>query len=102
MQINKVMFFLEILTIWLEDNINMGSELIFDNEDDNTDSEVLYPAVEKANAVLSKLSSLSSDTMQATRQRLQDAVEGKGEFSTADVKELLLATRHLMLTTDGD
>ncbi|OZT31881.1 hypothetical protein CH229_28620, partial [Salmonella enterica subsp. enterica serovar Heidelberg] len=53
-------------------------------------------------AVLSKLASLSSETIQATRQRLQDAVEGKGEVSTADVKELLLATRYLMLTTDGE
>ncbi|MCK6903245.1 MULTISPECIES: hypothetical protein [Enterobacteriaceae] len=51
---------------------------------------------------MSKLASLSSETIQATRQRLQDAVEGKGEVSTADVKELLLATRYLMLTTDGE
>ena len=52
------------------------------------------------NAVLSKLASLSSDTIQATRQRLQDAVEGNGEVSPADVKELLLATKHLMLAPD--
>ncbi|EFR0233342.1 DUF957 domain-containing protein [Salmonella enterica] len=100
MQINKVMFYLDILSSWLEDNINMESELVFDNDVDNTTSEALYPAVEKANAVLSKLASLSSETVQATRQRLQDAVEGKGDFSPADVKELLLATKHLMLATD--
>ncbi|EAQ0727157.1 TPA: hypothetical protein OP716_004483 [Salmonella enterica] len=102
MQINKVMSLLDILTSWLEDNINMESDLFFDNDVDNTTSESLYPAVEKANAVLSKLASLSSETIQATRQRLQDAVEGKREVSTADVKELLLATRYLMLTTDGE
>src|SRR5699024_5093228 len=102
MQINKVMSLLDILTSWLEDNINMESDLFFDNDVDNTTSESLYPAVEKTNAVLSKLASLSSETIQATRQRLQDAVEGKGEVSTADVKELLLATRYLMLTTDGE
>ena len=100
MQINKVMSFLDILSSWLEDNINMESELVFDNDVDNTTSEALYPAVEKANAVLSKLASLSSDTIQATRQRLQDAVEGTGEVSPADVKELLLATKHLMLAPD--
>ena len=69
MQINKVMSLLDILTSWLEDNINMESDLFFDNDVDNTTSESLYPAV---------------------------------EVSTADVKELLLATRYLMLTTDGE
>ena len=48
MQINKVMSLLDILTSWLEDNINMESDLFFDNDVDNTTSESLYPAVEKA------------------------------------------------------
>ncbi|EFN8403382.1 DUF957 domain-containing protein, partial [Escherichia coli] len=54
MQIEKVMSLLEVLSSWLEDNINMDSEIIFDNDEDNTNSEILYPAVEKANAVLRK------------------------------------------------
>lgn len=41
MQINKVMSFLDILSSWLEDNINMESELVFDNDVDNTTSEGL-------------------------------------------------------------
>lgn len=45
MQINKVMSLLDILTSWLEDNINMESDLFFDNDVDNTTSESLYPAV---------------------------------------------------------
>ncbi len=36
MQINKVMSLLDILTSWLEDNINMESDLFFDNDVDNT------------------------------------------------------------------
>ncbi|MFG1165617.1 hypothetical protein ACNHKP_25370 (plasmid) [Escherichia coli] len=42
------MSLLDILTSWLEDNINMESDLFFDNDVDNTTSESLYPAVEKA------------------------------------------------------
>ncbi|EKD3763902.1 hypothetical protein ONL76_004868 [Salmonella enterica] len=81
MQIEKVMSLLEVLSSWLEDNINMDSEIIFDNDEDNTNSEILYPAVEKANAVLRKMASLSSDSVHAIRQRLQLAVEGKAELS---------------------
>ena len=65
MQIEKVMSLLEVLSSWLEDNINMDSEIIFDNDEDNTNSEVLYPAVEKANAVLRKMASLSSDSVES-------------------------------------
>ncbi|EBE8127046.1 DUF957 domain-containing protein [Salmonella enterica] len=100
MQIEKVMSLLEVLSSWLEDNINMDSEIIFDNDEDNTNSEILYPAVEKANAVLRKMASLSSDSVQAIRQRLQLAVEGKAELSLKDVGELLLATKYLMLSTE--
>ncbi|MGT2397434.1 hypothetical protein ACVDHD_23610, partial [Enterobacter roggenkampii] len=100
MQIEKVMSLLEVLSSWLEDNINMDSEIIFDNDEDNTNSEILYPAVEKANAVLRKMASLSSNSVNAIRQRLQLAVEGKAELSLKDVGELLLATKYLMLSTE--
>ena len=100
MQIENVMSLLEVLSSWLEDNINMDSEIIFDNDEDNTNSEILYPAVEKANAVLRKMASLSSDSVHAIRQRLQLAVEGKAELSLKDVGELLLATKYLMLSTE--
>ncbi|ECG3146484.1 DUF957 domain-containing protein [Salmonella enterica subsp. enterica serovar Weybridge] len=39
---------LEILALWLQDNINMESELIFDNDEDQTKSEQLLPCVETA------------------------------------------------------
>ncbi|MGJ3445170.1 hypothetical protein [Enterobacter sp. PTB] len=39
---------LQILIDWLQDNINCGSEIIFDNDEDNTDSAVLLPWIERA------------------------------------------------------
>lgn len=39
---------LNILIGWLQDNINCGSEIIFDNDEDNTDSAKLLPRVEQA------------------------------------------------------
>ena len=32
---------------WLQDNIDCGSEIIFDNNEDNTDSAVLLPWIER-------------------------------------------------------
>ena len=39
---------LNILTGWLQDNINCGSEIIFDNDEDNTDSTALLPWIKQA------------------------------------------------------
>ncbi|MGJ3448473.1 hypothetical protein [Enterobacter sp. PTB] len=39
---------LQILIDWLQDNINCGSEIIFDNDEDRTDSAVLLPWIERA------------------------------------------------------
>ncbi|WP_191939208.1 hypothetical protein IFU37_005860 [Pantoea agglomerans] len=39
---------LNILIGWLQDNINCGGEIIFDNDEDNTDSAKLLPRVEQA------------------------------------------------------
>ncbi|MGN5574093.1 hypothetical protein [Enterobacter sp. Lyrl_3] len=39
---------LNILTGWLQDNINCGTEIIFDNDEDNTDSATLLPWIEQA------------------------------------------------------
>ncbi|MGI1273452.1 hypothetical protein [Enterobacter kobei] len=36
-----------MLIVWLQDNIDCGSEIIFDNED-NTDSAKLLPWIERA------------------------------------------------------
>nr|WP_072093746.1 MULTISPECIES: DUF957 domain-containing protein [Enterobacter] len=38
---------LKMLIVWLQDNIDCGSEIIFDNED-NTDSAKLLPWIERA------------------------------------------------------
>ena len=38
---------LNILIGWLQDNIDCGSEIIFDNDEDNTDSAVLLPLIER-------------------------------------------------------
>ncbi|HEF0099541.1 TPA: hypothetical protein R8G68_002126 [Citrobacter youngae] len=39
---------LQILIDWLRDNIDCNSGIIFDNDEENTDSTVLLPHVERA------------------------------------------------------
>ena len=39
---------LNILTGWLQDNIDCGSEIVFDNDEGNTDSAALLPWIEQA------------------------------------------------------
>ncbi|EHB2434659.1 DUF957 domain-containing protein [Salmonella enterica] len=39
---------LQILICWLQDNIDCGTEIIFDNDDILTGSAALLPAVEQA------------------------------------------------------
>ncbi|WP_449549953.1 hypothetical protein [Lelliottia amnigena] len=39
---------LNILIGWLQDNIDCDTEIIFDNDEDNTDSVALLPWVEQA------------------------------------------------------
>ncbi|HAF2467661.1 TPA: DUF957 domain-containing protein [Salmonella enterica] len=39
---------LQILICWLQDNIDCGTEIIFDNDEDNTDSAALLPWIEQA------------------------------------------------------
>ncbi|MBS6001128.1 MAG: hypothetical protein KIC48_01260 [Citrobacter sp.] len=39
---------LNILTDWLQDNIDSDSGIIFDNDEDNTDSAALLPHIEQA------------------------------------------------------
>ncbi|EKS6643022.1 DUF957 domain-containing protein [Citrobacter braakii] len=39
---------LTILINWLQDNISCDSDIIFDNDEDNTDSATLLPWIEQA------------------------------------------------------
>ncbi|WP_072012863.1 DUF957 domain-containing protein [Candidatus Arsenophonus nilaparvatae] len=39
---------LNILIGWLQDNINCGTEIIFDNDENNADSATLLPWIEQA------------------------------------------------------
>ncbi|EAW9500669.1 hypothetical protein P8F49_004793 [Salmonella enterica] len=39
---------LQILICWLQDNIDCGSTIIFDNDDNLTDSVALLPCIEHA------------------------------------------------------
>ncbi|MGC4125718.1 hypothetical protein [Enterobacter sp.] len=39
---------LTILINWLQDNIDCDSEIIFDNDEDNTNSAALLPWIEQA------------------------------------------------------
>ena len=46
---------LNILIDWLQDNIDCGSEIIFDNDENNTDSAALLPWIERARQEVSDL-----------------------------------------------
>ncbi|WP_312630109.1 hypothetical protein [Scandinavium sp.] len=39
---------LNILIGWLQDSIDCGTEIVFDNDEDNTDSTKLLPWIEQA------------------------------------------------------
>ncbi|NTZ39836.1 DUF957 domain-containing protein [Enterobacter sp. JMULE2] len=39
---------LDILIDWLQDNISCDTDIIFDNDEDRTDSATLLPWIEKA------------------------------------------------------
>ncbi|HFU0093871.1 TPA: hypothetical protein ACGTQI_001427 [Escherichia coli] len=39
---------LDILIAWLQDNIDCESGIIFDNNEDKTDSAALFPCIEQA------------------------------------------------------
>ncbi|HAO5525638.1 TPA: DUF957 domain-containing protein, partial [Escherichia coli] len=39
---------LDILIVWLQDNIDCESGIIFDNDEDKTDSAALLPCIEQA------------------------------------------------------
>jgi hypothetical protein len=45
---------LGILIDWLEDNIECGTDIIFDNDFDNTDSEKILPGIIQALKIVSK------------------------------------------------
>ncbi|MBL5885621.1 hypothetical protein I7V28_19145 [Lelliottia amnigena] len=98
MHIEHVVNFLGILSTWLEDNINCDSDLIFDNDVDNTTSEDIYPAVVTAQAILARVNSLSGGDVTACFQSLQNAVDSHGALLPEDVATLLAATRLLVLS----
>ncbi|TXE24825.1 DUF957 domain-containing protein [Serratia ureilytica] len=39
---------LQIMIGWLQDNIDCGNEIVFDNDEDRTDSTALLPWIEQA------------------------------------------------------
>ncbi|HAT1685429.1 TPA: DUF957 domain-containing protein [Klebsiella oxytoca] len=53
---------LNILIRWLQDNIDCGTEIIFDNDEDNTDSAKLLPWTEQARNDVSDLRQLLQQT----------------------------------------
>ncbi len=48
----------DILIAWLQDNIDCGSGIIFDNDEDKTDSAALLPCIEQARADIRTLRQL--------------------------------------------
>ncbi|EBG2148405.1 DUF957 domain-containing protein [Salmonella enterica] len=95
MNINTTVEHLEVLSTWLEDNINCDAELFFDNDETCTDSVAMYPAVERAVDVLRKVDSLSSENIQANLTSLQNAIENNGHISPEDVMAVIFATKQL-------
>lgn len=45
----------DILILWLKGNIDCNSKIIFDNDEDNTDSAVLLPWIEHARSYVRNL-----------------------------------------------
>ncbi|EIZ1086020.1 hypothetical protein MPI44_004568 [Klebsiella oxytoca] len=60
---------LEIMTAWLQDNVNMESDIIFDNDEDRTDSEVMLPALLMALNTLKTIASLRESHSQIIQSR---------------------------------
>lgn len=96
MHIERIVSLLGILIAWLEDNIQCDSDLIFDNDVDNTTSADIYPAVSSAQAILVMVNSLSDGDVMACIQRLQNAVDSRSALLPADVATLLTAIRPLV------
>ena len=48
----------DILIAWLQDNIDCGSGIIFDNDEDKTDSAAQLPVIEQARADIRTLRQL--------------------------------------------
>lgn len=59
----------DILILWLKGNIDCNSEIIFDNDEDNTDSAVLLPrlSMREAMFVISAIFSLCIRPEQISR-----------------------------------
>lgn len=98
MHIERIVSLLGILITWLEDNIQCDSDLIFDNDVDNTTSADIYPAVSSAQAILVMVNSLSDGDVMACIQRLQNAVDSRSALLPADVATLLTAIRPPVLS----
>ncbi len=98
MHIESIISLLGILITWLDDNIQCDSDLIFDNDVDNTTSADIYPAVSSAQAILVMVNSLSDGDVMACIQRLQNAVDSRSALLPADVATLLTAIRPLVLS----
>ncbi len=46
---------LDILSDWLQDNIDCGTHIIFDNDEERTDSAVLLPLIRQARSDVADL-----------------------------------------------
>ncbi len=60
---------LEIMAAWLQDNVDMESDIIFDNDEDRTDSEVMLPALLMALNTLKTIASLRESHSQVIQSR---------------------------------
>lgn len=84
---------LTIMASWLQDNVYCGTDLIFDNDDDKTDSEAALPCVENALVVLKALNEDSLNLTLRLAMKIRTATE-RGEV--ADVQDTKLLSEAIL------
>ncbi len=69
---------LDILSDWLQDNVDCGSDIIFDNDEDNSTAESLLPCI---NTVLLTIRTVSAERNDDIMQQISQvkAVAERGE-----------------------
>lgn len=80
---------LEILALWLEDNVRCESNIIFDNDKDRTDSAALLPCVENALFTVKTLSAERHLDTPLLAQRVREQANRGEMIAPADALVLV-------------
>lgn len=82
---------LKTMESWLEDNINCGTDIIFDNDEDNTDSEKALPSIQNALAVMNALDKVNLNNCLHCAQLIQEST-ARGEVADPGMTAQLVAS----------